>query len=210
VEGSSPALRAALTRKRNLPLLALAMLGLVFHVPLLLVVGSLLYCAAVAADRHRDHARLPSLSTLGDFEVRLAVRSLVEARDAAALAVARLPRSLVERRSLPARLAELEAQARPLVEQADRLGCFLFYRVRRGELERDALQLSGAAGFNPVAQRSYRAAADVVRHQLRVLDELHAERERLLASLAELTAHLRALPSELERLHLYRARLAQR
>jgi hypothetical protein len=206
----SASLIASALRVRNLSSLMLVVLGWVFSAPALVCIGLLVYVAAVAADRRRAlAAELPPPQALGDFEVRLAARSLVDARAAAMHAVALASPSLgPEVAALPARLAEVEEHARPLVLECDRLGCFLFYRARRPELERESRQLAAEITRAPAgARREYEAAREIVLHQLHICDELSAERERLLAVLTHIAALLRAVPLELARLSLHEARL---
>jgi hypothetical protein len=203
-------LSASALRTRNLSTLALAALGCLLSAPLLIFIGVLLYCAVVAADERRLLAeRLPSLTRLGDFEVRLIVRTLIDARVQAERAIAAAPSSLErELASLPPLLDEIERRARPLVEQADRLGCFLCYRARRPDLERESVQLAAEILRAPAAARpEYEAARATVVDQMRLCDELIAERERLLGALTHLTAQLRALPLAIARLELDEARL---
>src|SRR5262245_28910972 len=170
--------------------------------------GLLLFVAAVAAEQRRSLGeRLPAPQTLGDFEVRLAVSAIGDARLKALRAVELAPSSLGPQLArIPQVLDELEVSARPLVEQANGLGCFLFYRARRPELERESLQLAADITRAPAeARRELAAARELVLHQLRICEELSAERERLLAALTHIATLLRALPLEVARLSLNEA-----
>jgi hypothetical protein len=210
VSATSSLLAAAVTRGRNLPALALAALGCLLAAPLLIGLGLFLYAAAVASEwRRLTGERLPPPQALGDFEVRLMVRGLAEARADALRAVASASPSLAPQMArLPALLDEVEREARPLVVEADRLGCFLFYRARRPELERESRQLAADITRAPAAARDeLQATRNIVLHELAICDELGAERERLLAALTHVATLLRALPVELARLSLREAQL---